>query len=158
MFPVYYNESVLFLVVHIDVIPAYISFRLYFCFSKQKPAYERRIRDWSSDVCSSDLLGRGPIVDARMGVARGGDLVRDRRLADQVQAPHLGRLDGDRMMMAGQVVDKDGDARPPLVQQPAYRLALAAAAADHRRAEPGRGKLRRPRRLIDRKSTRLNSS
>src|SRR3546814_4116295 len=83
-----------------------------------------RISDWSSDVCSSDLLyqfggggrdivgkpgenpvlGRGPIVDARMGVARGGDLVRDRRLADQVQAPHLGRLDGDRMMMAGQVV------------------------------------------------------
>src|SRR3546814_11229170 len=26
-----------------------------FCF-KQKTAYEMRIRDWSSDVCSSDLL------------------------------------------------------------------------------------------------------
>src|SRR3546814_14915127 len=26
-----------------------------FCFSKQKSAYDRRIRDWSSDVCSSDL-------------------------------------------------------------------------------------------------------
>src|SRR3546814_7623100 len=24
-------------------------------FFEQKPAYERRIRDWSSDVCSSDL-------------------------------------------------------------------------------------------------------
>src|SRR3546814_15901796 len=24
---------------------------------KQKPAYEMRISDWSSDVCSSDLLG-----------------------------------------------------------------------------------------------------
>src|SRR3546814_19232416 len=24
-------------------------------FSKQRPEYERRIRDWSSDVCSSDL-------------------------------------------------------------------------------------------------------
>src|SRR3546814_8644347 len=25
------------------------------CFCKQKTAYERRISDWSSDVCSSDL-------------------------------------------------------------------------------------------------------
>src|SRR3546814_11498543 len=25
------------------------------CFFKQKTAYEMRIRDWSSDVCSSDL-------------------------------------------------------------------------------------------------------
>src|SRR3546814_15586668 len=29
---------------------------LFFCF-KQKTAYEMRISDWSSDVCSSDLLG-----------------------------------------------------------------------------------------------------
>src|SRR3546814_7334527 len=28
----------------------------FFCF-KQKTAYEVRISDWSSDVCSSDLLG-----------------------------------------------------------------------------------------------------
>src|SRR3546814_18295860 len=28
---------------------------LYFCFVKQKTAYEMRISDWSSDVCSSDL-------------------------------------------------------------------------------------------------------
>src|SRR3546814_6741171 len=28
-----------------------------FCF-KQKTAYEMRISDWSSDVCSSDLMGR----------------------------------------------------------------------------------------------------
>src|SRR3546814_18269878 len=27
-----------------------------FCFFKQKTAYECRISDWSSDVCSSDLL------------------------------------------------------------------------------------------------------
>src|SRR3546814_2002557 len=26
------------------------------CFFKQKTAYEMRISDWSSDVCSSDLL------------------------------------------------------------------------------------------------------
>src|SRR3546814_6914645 len=28
----------------------------YCLFFKQKTAYEMRIRDWSSDVCSSDLL------------------------------------------------------------------------------------------------------
>src|SRR3546814_5969760 len=28
------------------------------CFFKQKTAYEMRIRDWSSDVCSSDLEKR----------------------------------------------------------------------------------------------------
>src|SRR3546814_3160936 len=35
---------------------------MYFCISvfffKQKTAYEMRISDWSSDVCSSDLLGQ----------------------------------------------------------------------------------------------------
>src|SRR3546814_10089260 len=56
-------------------------------------------RDIVGKPGENPVLGRGPIVDARMGVARGGDLVRDRRLADQVQAPHLGRLAGDRMMM-----------------------------------------------------------
>src|SRR3546814_10891190 len=36
-----------------------------FFFFKQKTAYEMRISDWSSDVCSSDLrisLGRWPLV------------------------------------------------------------------------------------------------
>src|SRR3546814_20300631 len=28
------------------------------CFFKQKTAYEMRISDWSSDVCSSDLVAR----------------------------------------------------------------------------------------------------
>src|SRR3546814_7396074 len=30
-----------------------------FFFFKQKTAYEMRISDWSSDVCSSDLVGLG---------------------------------------------------------------------------------------------------
>src|SRR3546814_17315716 len=37
-----------------------------FFFFKQKTAYEMRISDWSSDVCSSDLAGRH---GARRGVA-----------------------------------------------------------------------------------------
>src|SRR3546814_3724980 len=31
-----------------------------FFFFKQKTAYEMRISDWSSDVCSSDLINSGP--------------------------------------------------------------------------------------------------
>src|SRR3546814_6870473 len=36
----------------------------YFCFFffKQKTAYEMRISDWSSDVCSSDLVNFGEIT------------------------------------------------------------------------------------------------
>src|SRR3546814_5899906 len=32
-----------------------------FFFFKQKTAYEMRISDWSSDVCSSDLLEMAPL-------------------------------------------------------------------------------------------------
>src|SRR3546814_9617996 len=35
-----------------------------FFFFKQKTAYEMRISDWSSDVCSSDLPGRGERLTA----------------------------------------------------------------------------------------------
>src|SRR3546814_5824665 len=41
----------------------------FFLFFKQKTAYELRIRDWSSDVCSSDLgpFFHGTIADLRVG-------------------------------------------------------------------------------------------
>src|SRR3546814_4370312 len=46
-------------------------FRFFFFF-KQKTAYEMRISDWSSDVCSSDLTAEGLIglhiaADAKQG-------------------------------------------------------------------------------------------
>src|SRR3546814_5341397 len=37
------------------------SYLFFFCF-KQKTAYEMRISDWSSDVCSSDLAHAAPDV------------------------------------------------------------------------------------------------
>src|SRR3546814_3840450 len=37
---------------------------LFFVFFKQKTAYEMRISDWSSDVCSSDLLFQLTVVEA----------------------------------------------------------------------------------------------
>src|SRR3546814_7268532 len=43
-----------------------------FFFFKQKTAYEMRISDWSSDVCSSDLVGAGAARGAqRHGPGRG---------------------------------------------------------------------------------------
>src|SRR3546814_1398352 len=44
-----------------------------FFFFKQKTAYEMRISDWSSDVCSSDL--RRPPAQSRRDVAIDGPLV-----------------------------------------------------------------------------------
>src|SRR3546814_10217410 len=43
---------------------------MYFCFFKQKPAYEMRISDWSSDVCSSDLRTLQPRAELVERVAR----------------------------------------------------------------------------------------
>src|SRR3546814_5416605 len=50
--------------------------RVLFFFFKQKTAYEMRISDWSSDVCSSDLDGMwahkpgfGSLVEAMSGFA-----------------------------------------------------------------------------------------
>src|SRR3546814_11308626 len=50
---------------------------LYFLCFKQKTAYEMRISDWSSDVCSSDLAHRhiaaGGILDGRIFRVAAGD-------------------------------------------------------------------------------------
>src|SRR3546814_8343260 len=44
----------------------------YVFFVKQKTAYEMRISDWSSDVCSSDLLTRSmQRIDTLMNQAEG---------------------------------------------------------------------------------------
>src|SRR3546814_20053787 len=40
----------------------------FFFFFKQKTAYEMRISDWSSDVCSSDLEGLAPAENQERGV------------------------------------------------------------------------------------------
>src|SRR3546814_17378189 len=57
-------------------------------FFKQKTAYEMRISDWSSDVCSSDLHDDLPTALAHRGQVpcggrRGGDQHRQRRRSRQ---------------------------------------------------------------------------
>src|SRR3546814_3822562 len=47
---------------------------VFFFFFKQKTAYEMRISDWSSDVCSSDLrLAQSQKEDKRSDKGRGQD-------------------------------------------------------------------------------------
>src|SRR3546814_9093070 len=60
-------------------------FIMYFFFFKQKTAYEMRISDWSSDVCSSDL----PCASTRMRVAADLQVLGDREVGKQ--PPTLGR-------------------------------------------------------------------
>src|SRR3546814_1007963 len=50
---------------------------VWFCFFKQKTAYEMRMSDWSSDVCSSDLYGfLGMVREAPELIAAEIDAVR----------------------------------------------------------------------------------
>src|SRR3546814_16932570 len=44
--------------------------QLFFFFLKQKTAYDMRISDWSSDVCSSDLKGGRDLQLRIIGTAR----------------------------------------------------------------------------------------
>src|SRR3546814_4853627 len=64
---------------------------VFFFFFKQKTAYEMRISDWSSDVCSSDLIPSGqPSIDLadREGHARIGS--NERADADEGRPRRFG--------------------------------------------------------------------
>src|SRR3546814_8552478 len=101
-----------------------------FFFFKQKTAYDMRISDWSSDVCSSDLPDR---ADRRVAEHRAGNVAiihHGRLVAEHGVGKRLSLADRDRSQLdpVGHVADRE-DAR-------------------RRRLIP----------LVDRKSTRLNSS
>src|SRR3546814_3388952 len=71
-------------------------FRLFLFFFKQKTAYEMRISDWSSDVCSSDLpmaAGLTVAADRLAELAAFLDARFARRLAEIDYRPALG-IDG----------------------------------------------------------------
>src|SRR3546814_5457429 len=89
-----------------------------FFFFKQKTAYEMRISDWSSDVCSSDLKG-ACLSDDHAEHFDGGGIFVDRqrhrragRLVNVVDHPGLGNLATDqRPDLFGEILAPDrGDA------------------------------------------------
>src|SRR3546814_4317451 len=66
---------------------------LFFFFFKQKTAYEMRISDWSSDVCSSDLVGDHPDHRVDEVLARCTDRILDEEAL--VAEVHCGQQRGE---------------------------------------------------------------
>src|SRR3546814_2160136 len=97
-----------------------------FFFFKQKTAYEMRISDWSSDVCSSDL--------ARAGAGDGSD--RDLAAADADQ--DFGRRANQRK--AGQVEEIEEGRRIDAAQR--------AIEVEGRQVEGGLEALREDRKSV----------
>src|SRR3546814_9672603 len=117
-------------------------------FFKQKTAYEMRISDWSSDVCSSDLA-----IGAR-GEDEGKQDVRE-------HAPNLRRAGGELLDLPRRQVLEQlrdhllGDARR---RQQVKPLLDALALKAHIRKHLERLRRFQAAKRIDRKSTRLNYS
>src|SRR3546814_6960600 len=106
-------------------------------FFKQKTAYEMRISDWSSDVCSSDILF-AETAAKRLG--RG-----HRAVVIPARQPHPG---GDAIGHMRRQPDASADIDPV--------IAIASGIEQRKSTRIGIGvNVERP---ADRKSTRLNSS
>src|SRR3546814_1082346 len=100
---------------------SYLLLMYYSLFFKQKAAYEMRISEWSSDVCSSDLknvlmVERGPFLEQDGGsfawVVEGGSATR-RPIQDGASSLSnveivSGLEEGDRIVVSG--TDKFGNA------------------------------------------------
>src|SRR3546814_14486187 len=80
---------------------------MFFFVFKQKTAYEMRISDWSSDVCSSDLIGFSNKETGSVSAPRRTVLLADRRRSD------IGQLNAVRQtgQDAGQMRGRDGVVR-----------------------------------------------
>src|SRR3546814_2342451 len=83
-----------------------------FLFFKQKTAYEMRISDWSSDVCSSDLAMSARLASGATN--RGADFLlelRSEEIPARMQAGARAELEKlFRAQMAGAGVDELGRA------------------------------------------------
>src|SRR3546814_1765425 len=109
-------------------------------FFKQRTAYERRIRGWSSDVCASDLGDKVEAALRRLGDLKRTELLpRDNRIYPGTYAGVMVSEDGKRIL------------RPMR-----YQCRPEGKPAAYDRKYPGTYNARRDN--LDRKSTRLNSS
>src|SRR3546814_5340710 len=134
---------------------------LFVFFFKQKTAYEMRISDWSSDVCSSDLdsrparsqgdrrrgvqlgrragaAGRDPVSGTRAAARADGDNAERRRARDRLGGPARRRYAGERAEAADRdpawprlSVDGDGG-----VRSEERRVGQAGASRGRSRGKP----------------------
>src|SRR3546814_3382035 len=114
---------------------------VFFLF-KQKTAYEMRISDWSSDVCSSDL------IDFRQRIAKRCCAEHVEPLAPTGQRGGIGCLDRPALRLRGVVGGL------PRHQPERARVAVTSRCDADGAFEQGD----RDAVFADRKSTRLNSS
>src|SRR3546814_1370708 len=86
-FECYYTDCVF-------LILAQFTFYFFFFFFKQKTAYEMRISDWSSDVCSSDLCRRSRLVGRHCPLRKARNIAprRGRKVRSPLRRPdEIGR-------------------------------------------------------------------
>src|SRR3546814_1818565 len=89
-------------------------------FFKQKTAYEVRISDWSSDVCSSDLRPLDILAVARHQPAPGIEVGRSRDLADR---GHAGCDRGVARHLGGRCLEPHARTLDPQCLEPRARHA-----------------------------------
>src|SRR3546814_1100962 len=77
----------------LNIIFVFFFFVIFFCFFKQKTAYEVRISGWSSDVCSADRAS--PAAPARGKPAAG--LPAAKKLYIQTHGCQMNEYDSARM-------------------------------------------------------------
>src|SRR3546814_21021998 len=90
-------------------------FFLFFFFFKQKMAYEMRISDWSSDVCSSDLFAGVVLDDAH------GNRHQLRQL-EVVETDHLDRCRGACLHPPTHLSDRPDDVPVVGAEDPRGRI------------------------------------
>src|SRR3546814_19331492 len=121
--------------------------RQLFClifFFKQKTAYEMRISDWSSDVCSSDLIGahvkagqllaeiETPDVDQQLAQAR-ADLAKAKADADLAKstATRWQAMLGSDAVSKKEVDEKTGESAATPATENAARATAARTRPPH---------------------------
>src|SRR3546814_5899205 len=100
-----------------------------FFFFKQKTAYEMRISDWSSDVCSSDLIGTPDQFGDRANAELRHPLPRF--LGDEAEVVHHHFRQADEIFLAQHAVLR-GDPGCAVVEMADAQI--LAAERDHRRS------------------------
>src|SRR3546814_4358585 len=128
-----------------------------FFFFKQKTAYEMRISDWSSDVCSSDLRFDGRTFKGEAFMPTINQLVRKGRTPQKVKSkvPAMDANPQKRGVCTRVYTTTPKKPNSALRKVAKVRLTNSRAVITY---IPGEGHNLQAHSVVDRKSTRLNSS
>src|SRR3546814_6834823 len=116
----------------------------FFCF-KQKTAYEMRISDWSSDVCSSDLVNVAIQVAEQIS-----DYLLDGGITNALNVPSLSAEEAPKLKPYMALAEELGSL---VGQLEGDRIQSVSVEVEGHAAELNQKPI-----TADRKSTRLNSS